>query len=115
MPYKGPERRRYKRINKPYMVRFKPRDAAEDEWDMVAVLNFGAGGALFYYNKDLKKGSILDVKINFTQSKPVINCTAKVLRSEKVPAGMYLIALNFIDIQKSDQDFLQGSIEDPGA
>ena len=115
MPYKGPERRTFKRIRKPYMVRFKPGDASEDKWDMVAVLNFGAGGALFYYNKDLKEGSILDVKINFTQSKPVINCSARVVRSVRVPAGMFLVALNFIDIEKTDQEFLQNSIEDTEA
>jgi c-di-GMP-binding flagellar brake protein YcgR len=112
MTYGGPERRRYKRIRKPYMVRFKPHDDAEARWDMVAVLNFGAGGALFYYNSKVDEAQILDIKINFSSSKEAITCQGKVIRCESVPAGMYLIAVNFVGMDELQQEYVNKTIED---
>ena len=112
MDYAGPERRIHKRIQKPYMVRFKPHDIVEAKWDMVAVLNFGAGGALFYYNDYIEADQILDIKINFTPSKDAINCMGKVIRCTSVPAGMYLLAVNFVDIDELQQEYVNKTIED---
>ena len=112
MDYAGPERRKHRRIQKPYMVRFKPHDNAEAKWDMVAVLNFGAGGTLFYYNEYIEANQILDIKINFTPSKDAINCMGKVIRCATVPAGMYLIAVNFVDIDELLQEYVNKTIED---
>jgi len=112
MGYQGQDRRKHKRIDKPYMVRFKPHDDAEAKWDMVAVLNFGAGGALFYYNRKLNVDQILDIKINFTPSRPAINCLGKVLRSEGVPAGMFLVAVVFVGMDDLEQEYVNKTIED---
>jgi hypothetical protein len=112
MIYGGPERRKHKRIQKPYMVRFKPHEDPESKWDMVAVLNFGAGGALFYHANPVESDQILDIKINFTPSKDTITCQGKVIRCESVPAGMFLIAVNFVDMDELQQEYVNKTIED---
>ena len=112
MGYSGPERRKFKRIQKPYMVRFKPHNDPDVKWDMVAVLNFGAGGALFYHNQKLEADQILDIKINFTPSKDAITCMGKVIRCDGVPAKMYLLAVNFVDIDELQQEYVNKTIED---
>ncbi len=62
--YNTLERRKYKRIGKQYMARFKIRsDEAQEiesnDWDSVILKNVSAGGALFFYNKDLEIGTFL--------------------------------------------------------
>ncbi len=54
----GQERRIYKRIEKPYMARLRVKqyeglEISSSEWDMVALKDLSAGGALFNYNKNL--------------------------------------------------------------
>ncbi len=56
--YNGPERREFKRREKLYMagVRVKQYEGLEissSEWDMVALKDLSAGGALFNYNINL--------------------------------------------------------------
>ncbi len=88
--YKGQERRKYKRIElakrkykkiiPPYIVRFRVKqyegqEMPSPDWDIVAVKNLSAGGIIFdYYNRNLKIGSLLDLKIDFLKSIPTINC-----------------------------------------
>lgn len=112
--YGGPERRKHKRIKKRYIMRFniKKHDAAE-EWDMVALVDIGAGGALFYYNSNIEKDALLDLKINFDQDKDPITCTGKVLRCEELEYSyMYLIAVTFEDISQEEKDLINKAAEE---
>ncbi len=70
--YKGQERRKYKRIEKPYMARFQIRsDEAQemesDDWDSVTLRNLSAGGTYFFHKKDLGIGTLLDLKIDVSK------------------------------------------------
>ena len=56
-------KRKYKRIEKPYRARFKIRSAGSDDWDSVILKNLSAGGTYFIYKKDLGIGTLLDFKI----------------------------------------------------
>jgi hypothetical protein len=114
--YKGPERRRHKRIQKPFMVRFRvrPREAGgvPADWDIGAVLNLGVGGALFYYNRKPKIDSFLDLKMNFPAYKGSINCSGKVIRVEELSyARMFLVAVVFADISEKGKEVLNKAIE----
>ncbi len=64
----GQEKRKYKRIEKPYIARLRIKqyeglEISSAEWDIVALKDLSAGGALFYYSKYLGHGSLLDLKI----------------------------------------------------
>ncbi|MBD3379778.1 MAG: hypothetical protein GF408_04880 [Candidatus Omnitrophica bacterium] len=114
--YKGPERRKYKRIRKRYIMRFSVRPHTEEDegsrWDMVALVDIGAGGALFYYNEKIEKDSILDLKINFAPERDPIECTAQVVRVEELEYSyMFLVAVNFQDISDEDKLMLIDAAE----
>ena len=47
------------------------------EWDMVPVRDISAGGLTFNYTKNLGFNSLLDFKIDISQSTPTINCVGK--------------------------------------
>ncbi len=111
------ERRKYKRVQRPFMISFQvhPEEGVEKVftgWDMVAVLNLGAGGALFYYNKKLKAGSILDMKVNISTSKEPIGCTGKVIRVEKLlNEYMFLTAVVFTEIGEKERGLINDFAE----
>ncbi len=115
--YQGSDRRKYKRVKKPFLVNFQIRrhGALEEDrdWDMVAVLNLGAGGILFYYNKKIGEGVFLDLKINYSPEKPPIKCLGKVIRTEKLEhAYMFLIAVILLDMSEEDRKLLVDVVEE---
>ena len=116
--YKGRERRKYKRVEKPYTARFKIRSDAQetgsDDWDSVILKNLSAGGTFFIYKKDLGIGTLLDFKIEVSKSKPPVNPVGKVIRSEQFqlpPYSMFCIAIKFIDIGEHEKEAINTAVE----
>lgn len=110
--------RKYKRINKPYLVKFRMRPRLDMEgmsstdWDMVAVRNLGASGAFFLYNKDLGVNTSLDLKIDISTSTPTITCIGAVIRVKKYgDSPMLGIAVAFSEIDEEDQKLLNKAAE----
>jgi hypothetical protein len=110
--YKGQERRKYKRIEKQYMTRFKIRSYEAQElksaaWNSVILKNLSTGGALFFYNKNLGIGTLLDLKIYVTKDIHILNCVGKIIRIEKSQStSMFGIAIKFIDIGEQERELL---------
>ncbi len=91
------EKRRFKRIEKPYMTRFRIKPAGT--WDMVAVNDLGAGGVFFNSSNYLEVGTILDLKIGFSTYTPPIKCDGVVTRVIKYPdTSIFGIATAFSKI-----------------
>ncbi len=81
------ERRKYVRIEKPYLIRFrvKPYDGrvAKDR-NIIVIANLSAGGIFFYYNTNLEVDTLLDLKICFSRSYPTIICVGRVIRVKRL-------------------------------
>ncbi len=114
--YNNIERRKYKRIEKPYRARFKIRsdEAQEMEayvWDSVT-LDLSAGGAAFFCNKDLGIGTLLDLKIDVSKSTPPINCVGKMIRIDKTRhTSMFGIAIKFTEIGEQEKEIINTTVE----
>ncbi len=108
--YNGQEKREYKRREKPYRagLRVKQHEGHEKRsagWDSVFLLNLSAGGALFFYNKDLEIGTFLDLKIDAPKAMLNINCVGKVTRIEQfLSTSMFCTAINFIGIGEQQEE-----------
>jgi len=115
--YKGQERRRYKRIEKPYRARFKIRsDEAQEmeayDWDSVTLLDLSAGGTAFFCNKGLGIGTLLHLKIDVSKSTLTMNCLGKIIRIEQPqPNSMFRIAAEFTEIDKQEKAIINTTIE----
>ena len=84
--YNIPEQRKYVRIERPYITRFRVKpcdDFVTKDWDTVAVINLSAGGIFFYAGVNLEVGTILDLKIDFSRSHPSIICVGRVIRVKR--------------------------------
>ncbi len=110
------ERRKCKRIEKPYRARFrirsgKAQEMESDDWDSVTLMNISAGGTFFFYNKDLGIGTLLDLKIDVSKSAPTINCVGKVTRSDKLRLACVCIAIKFIDIGEQEKEMINTTVD----
>ncbi len=112
------ERRKHKRTEEPFEinVRIRPDEAQEAVslgWDKVSVKNLGAGGACFYYNKDIEVGSFVDLKIYISKTAPLINCTGKVTRIKKLQSpAIYDVVLEFTEIGEQEIETINKVVEE---
>ncbi len=113
----GQERRKYRRIEKPYITRFrikpdKIQKIASSNWDLIGVKNLSAGGILFTYHENLGIDSNLDLKIDISKSTPTINCVGKIVRvAEFKPHYMCRIATEFTEIEDQEKEMISTTIE----
>ena len=82
------ERRRFKRVEKPYITRFRVKpdevqDVVPTDWDMIAVNDLCAGGVFFNASRNLEIGTILDLRISFSTSTHPVKCVGRVARVKK--------------------------------
>ena len=112
----GHDRRKDKRREKLYMaeVRVKRHEGHETEstgWDSVTLHNLSVGGTFFIYRKDLEIGTLLDLKIDGTETRRTINCVGKVTRTEQFQStSMFCTAIKFINIKKKDKEAINTNV-----
>jgi hypothetical protein len=110
-------KRKYKRIEKPYMARLRIKqyeglEMSSSEWDMVALKDLSAGGAHFNYRKNLGIGSLLDLKIDVSTTTPTIKCAGKVTRIEYTqPHSILRIATEFTEIDEHERKIVNTTVE----
>jgi len=117
--YKGPERRRYKRIKKPFLAQFRekspetmPKESVGQPWHMVTVRNLGGGGSLFNYDKKLNVNSLIDMNITFPTSKFPITTLCKITRIESDPGSViFKHAASFVRIEEMQRGMIDSMAE----
>ncbi|MDR4503602.1 MAG: PilZ domain-containing protein [Candidatus Scalindua sp.] len=116
--FDGAEKRRYQRIVKSFMIRFRINQCEGytmilSGWDMVAINDLSAMGVNFNYNKNLGIGSILEFKLNISRSMQTINCTGKVVRIRRnANHPSFSTAIVFADIDKQGIEMINKTAED---
>jgi len=110
--YKVTEKRKYKRIETPYLtrIRIKPyetRDTDFKDWLMVIVNDLGAGGIFFHVRRNLGIGTALDLKIDLSASMPSVECRGVVTRAKKYPyTSIFGIAASFTEIDEQIKEMI---------
>jgi c-di-GMP-binding flagellar brake protein YcgR len=104
--YDGSDRRKFKRIKKQYSLRLQVKGAgAFEQWDIVLIRDISRLGISFLYDKALKEGMLLNLRINFGVEGEVIQCAGKIVRSELITGTKsYDIGVEFISIGEADSD-----------
>lgn len=116
------EKRVYKRYDnlpteEPIMAGFqirldKNQDVELNDWASVTLMDVSAGGAFFYYKKDIRIGTLLDLKIDISESTPTINCTGEIIRSNKLPrTSVFCIGIKFIDIGEREKEIINTTVD----
>ncbi len=106
------ERRKYKRVEKPIIIRFRIRpeneqEMASSEWDMVGVNDLGVGGLFFNSSINVQCGTVLELKIGFSTSSSPVKCTGMVTRVKKQPdTSIFGIAAAFMEIEEDEKELI---------
>jgi hypothetical protein len=115
--YNGQERRKYKRIEKPYkstfrVINFKNLDMSTAGLDIVDLKDISAGGASFNYNENLGIDSFLDLKIYMSASKRPLHCIGKIIRIEQPqPDSKFRTATEFTEISEEEKEMINKETE----
>ncbi len=90
---------------------YESLERSSAEWDVVALKDLSAGGALFYYSKYLGLGSLLHLKIDVSTVTPTVKCAGKVTRIEQFkPTSVFIITIQFIDIGEQEKEAIYTAV-----
>ncbi len=112
------ERRKYQRVEKPIIIRFRIRpdndqERASSEWDMVGVNDLSVGGLFFNSSYNIQNGTVLELKIGFSTFSAPVMCTGMVTRVKKQPhTSIFGIAAAFMDIEEVEKELINRYINE---
>lgn len=90
------ERRKYIRINKPYIISFYAKEDPEKNYDITKIKDISLGGLSFLSPKDYKNGTSICIKSQTSLQDEPFYLEGKVVEShEKVPDLLYEQHINF--------------------
>ncbi len=114
MNYGGPERRSAERLRKQFTIRMrKITGAVVSDWDLVLLRDISRGSLSFSYNRTLREGDLLDLKISIGAGVEPIVCRGEVARL--VSSGLtqaHEVAVVFVDISQEDEKKIEYCIEE---
>lgn len=106
------ERRKYKRVEKPIIIRFrirpqKDQEMASSDWDMVGVNDLSAIGLFFNSSYNIEIGTVLDLNIGFSTSTDPVKCMGIVTRVKEQPyTSIFGIATAFTEIEEYEKEMI---------
>ncbi len=116
--YGGRERRKYQRVEKPIIIRFRIRpdndqEMASSEWDMVGVNDVSVGGLFFNSSYNIQTGTVLDLKIGLSTSSTPVKCTGMVTRVKKQShTSIFGIAAAFMEIEEEEKELVKSYVNE---
>ena len=110
--FSGIERRRFKRLNKAFVVRIQ--ESIYSNWDVVLIHNISRGGLLLRIDSDLKVDMLLNLKINIALNREAISCFGKVVhaRSLGLDTKFCEAGILFTQINEDDADLINRTVEE---
>ncbi len=110
-----PEARKHARIEKPYVAKFiiqSNENVIGCDWNMVIVANLSAGGIFFYALKNMKVGTILDLRISLSRGHCSIICAGKIVRAKRImDTSVVGFAIEFTEIDKHIAEAINNTSE----
>jgi len=110
MTYKGPERRRYPRIHRNFVVSYRVY-GDPDNVDISQTKNLGEGGMLLTTNRPFVRGTILAIEIRLPFMDTPIRLLGRILESKEIiPNLIYETRLNFSYMDEHSKDFVKSTV-----
>ena len=104
----GQNARRYERIDRRFIARVGIHAADGSlKWSVVTLQNLSAGGMYFIYDREVKVGSALKIKIDFPNR--IIECAGNVVRLEswgKSSVNFSVVGVSFDELSREDREFM---------
>ena len=114
MYYHGPDKRRSKRINRPFVLRLqRTSGSASNEWSFIFIKDISRSGLCFHSDENFQEGELFNLKINVGRNTPSISCVGEVVRVQPLDVGTLSdIAVIFVDISPEDAELIEKAVND---
>jgi Tfp pilus assembly protein PilZ len=111
MPYTGPERRKYPRINARFIVSYRVLGEPENI-DITQTKNVGLGGMLLTTNRQFKVGTNIALEIRLPFDPNPIMIIGKVLESHEITKNLiYDTRLFFLAIDEKHKGIVKQTVD----
>ena len=110
--YEGSDRRKNKRLRKPFSLRLQVQDGqTSTPWDMVIVKDISRDSLSFTYDRSLSIGARLLFKLNFGYERGTIQCEAQVVRAQELRnTKVYEIGVRLTNISETDSHLIDEAV-----
>ena len=110
-PFSGAEKRRFKRVERFFVVSANPSDDDPSDWAIVNLENISEGGILFNHTEAFKNGASLNIKIKILPDKRPFQCVGKVVRGQKLgDLRLYESAVQFTEVNPEDRALIHEAL-----
>jgi PilZ domain len=106
------ERRKFKRINKSYVISYTPVKSEKVKFDISQTRNLSEGGLLFITDRIFQKGVVLKLKLRLPQFSDYVVLTVQVIDSiELVKNLMYETRSRFIEVDQKVKEVIRKLVD----
>ena len=110
-PLSAQEKRKFKRIEKFFVVSVRVASGESADWVLVNLENISEGGILFNHTESFKAGTSLDIKIKILPDKPPFQYVGKVVRGQKLgELRLYESAVQFMEVSPEHRDLIHEAL-----
>jgi len=108
----GKERRKFIRLKAHHLLRYRVVNSEEAPRLLSFARNVSAGGVLFYADKEISPGSLVELEISFPEHPKPIKAVARVIRTVPLETiGGFEMGAEFINIDEADRKFVDEKIK----
>ena len=110
-----PDKRKAKRIAKPFVLRMqKPAESDDKEWAFIFVKDISKSGLAFRTNDEFREADLLSLKVSVGKNIPPIVCRGEVVRIERLKNAEHFfeVAVVFVDLSPQDEQHLERIIDE---
>jgi len=106
------ERRKFIRLKAHHLLKYRVVDSEEVPRLLSFARNVSAGGVLFYADKEISPGSLVELEISFPEHPKPIKAVARVIRTVPLETiGGFEMGAEFINIDEADRKFVDEKIK----
>ena len=114
MDHSGSEKRRAKRIAKPFVLRLQRPESPDKEWAFIFVKDISKIGLAFRTNDEFREGDLVHLKVSIGREVRTISCRGEVVRVQRLKDGEHFfeVAAVFVDLSSEDEQHLDDMVRD---
>ncbi|MDO8602768.1 MAG: PilZ domain-containing protein [Candidatus Omnitrophota bacterium] len=107
-----PERRKFKRINRSYIVSYAIVKGEDLKFDVSQTRNLSEGGLLFMSDREFEKGAILKIKLRLPEFSDYVTVRTQVIESTQLVKDiMYDTRVKFIEVEQKVRESIRKLVD----
>ena len=110
-----PDKRKAKRVTKPFVLRLqKPAESGDEEWAFIFVKDISKIGLSFRTNDEFREADLVNLNVSVSKDIHPILCRGEVVRVDRLKNAEHFfeVAVVFVDLSAEDEGHLERMVAD---